>query len=230
MNSTVWYNDPRILLRNDKIKEVWPTKNMTPEEKLNAITRLVLFMVILGFILTFRFNILIIGLVTLGLVHILYFMQVKSKKEKFSNKLPGVYPILSNPEVYKANKDSFVEPTENNPLMNVNLPEIRYDTHRKPAAPSFIPEVEEKINDCVKEFVEKPFEDKNIKDKLFANLGDDLIFNRSMLQYNSMPNTQIPNDRKSFENYLYGNMLSAKEGDPLALERNHAGAYNYTNP
>ena len=48
MNSTVWYNDPRILLRNDKIKEVWPTKNMSPEEKLNAITRLVIFLVILS--------------------------------------------------------------------------------------------------------------------------------------------------------------------------------------
>ena len=63
-----------------------------------------------------------------------------------------------------------------------------------------------------------------------ANLGDDLLFNRSMLQYNSMPNTQIPNDRKSFENYLYGNMLSGKEGNPLALERKYGGAYNYTNP
>tara|TARA_B000000557_G_scaffold261945_1_gene261838 strand:+ start:119 stop:811 length:693 start_codon:yes stop_codon:yes gene_type:complete len=230
MNSTVWYNDPRILLRNDKIKEVWPTKNMSPEEKLNAITRLVIFLVILGFILTFKFTILLIGLVTLALVHVLYFMQFKGNKEKFSNKLPGVYPILSNPEIYEATKDNFVQPTESNPLMNVNLPQILYDKHRKPAAPSFIPEVEEKINESVKEFVVKPFDDKNIEKKLFANLGDDLLFNRSMLQYNSMPNTQIPNDRKSYENYLYGNMLSGKEGNPLALERKYGGAYNYTNP
>ena len=37
-----------------------------------------------------------------------------------------------------------------------------------------------------------------------------------------MPNTQVPNDQKAFQEYLYGNMISAKEGNPLALERNHA--------
>ena len=230
MSSPVWFKDPTILLRNDKIKDVWPNKNMTPEEKLNAITRLVIFMVLIGFIITFRFNVLIIGLVTLGLVNLLYFLQKSKNKENFSNNLPGVYPILSSPEVYNMNKDNYVKPSSQNPLMNVTLPEIVYEPERKQAAPSFIPEVEKEINDSVKEFVEDTFKDKDIKKKLFTDLGDEFEFNRSMLQYNSMPNTQVPNDRKSYQEYLYGNMISAKEGNPLALERNHAGAYNYTNP
>ena len=47
-----------------------------------------------------------------------------------------------------------------------------------------------------------------IKNKLFANLGMNLILNRSMLQYNSIPNT-IPSDFKKYKEYLW-NMISAK--------------------
>ena len=92
MSSPVWFKDPTILLRNDKIKDVWPNKNMTPEEKLNAITRLVIFMVVIGFIITFRFNILIIGLVTLGLVNLLYILHIILTSFIFSISKPE--PIL----------------------------------------------------------------------------------------------------------------------------------------
>ena len=52
--------------------------------------------------------------------------------------------------------------------MNVLLPEIYYDPTRKPAAPTFNPQVEKEINNSVQEFVAKPFNDKNIDKKLFA--------------------------------------------------------------
>ena len=53
------------------------------------------------------------------------------------------------------------------------------------------------------------------------------MFNRSMLPWTATANTQIPNDRKAFQEYLYGDMISGKEGNPLALERQSSGAYNY---
>lgn len=233
MTTPIWLNDPRILLKNDKIKEIWPTQEMSASEKVNAITRLVIILMIVGFLLTLKLNILWIGIATLGIVLMLYYIQNRDfvkKREKFSNRLPGVYPILTDPMMYEMNKCNFQAPKYHNPLMNVTLPQIHYEPNRKPAAPAFLPEVEEKINDSVKEFVAKPFDDPEIKDKLFADLGDELEFNRSMVQYNAMPNTQVPNDQKAFQEYLYGNMISAKEGNPLALERNHAGAYNFRNP
>ena len=49
-----------------------------------------------------------------------------------------------------------------------------------------------------------------------------------MIQWTGTANTQVPNDQKSFQEYLYGSMISGKEGNPLALERMHSGAYNYT--
>jgi len=233
MTTPVWLNDPRILLQKDKIMEIWPSQDMTAEEKVNAVSRLVIILSIIGFLLTLKVNIFLLGAGTLAIVYLLYYFQnrsVNKYKEKFSNKLPGVYPLLTDPNMYNMNKNLFHKPCQANPLMNVTLPEIYYDPKRKPAAPSFMPEVESQINDSVKEFVTEPFDDPKIKDKLFADLGDELIFNRSMLQYNAMPNTQVPNDQAAFKEYLYGNMISGKEGNPLALERNHAGAYNFTNP
>ena len=233
MTTPVWLNDPRILLRKDKIMEIWPSQDMTAEEKVNAVSRLVIILVIIGFLLTLKVNIFILGAATLGIVYLLYYFQnrsVNKYKEKFSNKMSGVYPLLTDPLMYNMNKNLFQKPKQSNPLMNVTLPEIYYDPKRKPAAPAFMPEVEKEINKSVKEFVTEPFDDPKIKDKLFADLGDELTFNRSMLQYNAMPNTQVPNDQGAFQEYLYGNMISAKEGNPLALERNHAGAYNFTNP
>ena len=233
MTTQVWFNDPRILLRKDKIMEIWPTQDMSSDEKVNAISRLVIILVIIGYLLTYNLKIFVLGTITLGLVYLLYYFQNKNMnkyKESFSNKMPGVYPLLTDPAMYQNNKNLFEKPTQSNPLMNINLPEIYYNPERKPAAPTFLPEVETEINKSVKEFITKPFHDPTIKDKLFADLGDELTFNRSMLQYNAMPNTQVPADQKAFQDYLYGNMISAKEGNPLALERNHAGAYNFTNP
>lgn len=233
MTTPVWLNNPRILLRKDKIMEIWPSQDMTAEEKVNAVSRLVIILVIIGFLLTLKVNIFLLGAATLGIVYLLYYFQnrsVNKYREKFSNKLPGVYPLLTDPKMYNMNKNLFHKPIQSNPLMNVTLPEIYYDPKRKPAAPAFMPEVESQINKSVKEFVTEPFDDKKIKDKLFADLGDELTFNRSMLQYNAMPNTQVPNDQGAFQEYLYGNMISGKEGNPLALERNYAGAYDFTNP
>ena len=233
MTTSIWLNDPTILLRNDKISELWPGPEMSAEDKVNAISRLVIILVIIGFLLTLNIRIVWIGVATLGIVFLLYYVQnhvINRKREKFTNRLSGVYPLLTDPAMYEMNKNSFQKPTKENPLMNVTLPEIYYEPERKPAAPSFLPQVEDQVNSAVKDFVTKPFDDPKIKDKLFTDLGDALLFNRSMLQYNSMPNTQVPNDQQAFQEYLYGNMISAKEGNPLALERNHAGSYDFTNP
>lgn len=232
MTTSIWLSDPTILLRNDKITELWPKPIMSSEEKVNAITRLVILLVIIGFLITLNVKIICVGIVTLGIVFLLYYIQnpATKKDENFTNRLPGVYPLLTDPCTYEMHKNLYTKPSGENPLMNLSLPQIYYEPKRKPAAPAFMPQVEEEINNNVKDFVAKPFKDETIKDKLFADLGDEIVFNRSMLQYNTTANTQVPNDQKAFQEYLYGNMISGKEGNPIALERSYAGAYNFTNP
>lgn len=231
MSTSIWLNDPTILLKHDNLKDIWPLEKMSTEEKVNAVTRLVILLTILGFLLTLSKKIFYLGLVTLGIILVLYFSQKGSiKKEKFSNRLSGVYPALTNPKNYEIHKDQYSKPKSSNPLMNVLIPEIYYDPERKPAAPAFNPTVEKEINSSVKEFVtsETFGGDKELGRKLFADLGDEIQFDRSMIQFNATAGTTVPNDRAAFQEYLYGDMISAKEGNPFALVRHSAGAYNYT--
>lgn len=223
MSKQIWLNDPTILFKQDKLGELWPMKNMTVEEKVNAVTRLIIIMSLVCYLLTFKVQVFFIGIIGVLSTLTLYFVQLKKEKsevEQFSN----VGELLTNPLVYQMNRDNFQEPTESNPLMNVLIPEVHYNPKRKPAAPAFNPVVENKINKSVRSFIEKPFSD----DKLFRNLGDEIEFDRSMLQFTATANTQVPNDQKSFQEFLYGDMISGKEGHPLALERTQSGSHNYT--
>ena len=47
MQSPFWLNDPTILFNRNKIGELWPTPNMSSNDKLNAVSRLVIILSIL---------------------------------------------------------------------------------------------------------------------------------------------------------------------------------------
>ena len=47
MTIQFWSNDPTVLFNKEYIFELWPTKDMCYEQKLNAITRLVILITIL---------------------------------------------------------------------------------------------------------------------------------------------------------------------------------------
>ena len=226
MSTRIWLNDPTILLRQNKLNELWPTSTMTTEEKINAITRLVILLTFLGYLLTLTFKIVYIGLITLASIIILYLVQNNATKmpnkitEAFSNNLS---------KQYEENSSNFVNPNQKNPLMNVLVPEILYNPKRNSAAPAYNPEVENEINDSVKEIIKKPF-DAAAQNKLFGDVGDEIMFNRSMIPWNSTANTQIPSDFNAYKNFVYKGMISGKEGNMQALSRHNSGAYNYINP
>ena len=82
-------------------------------------------------------------------------------------------------------------------------------------------ENQKEINDNTKEMVKILNPDqKNIDERLFKDLGDNFQFDQSMRIFNSNPNTLIPNDQTAFAEYCYGDMVSCKDGDALACERN----------
>ena len=208
MTSPFWTNNPNILLNKDKITEIWPITQMTFNEKLNAVTRLVILFTLLGLCFDNRLQICITGGVTILCICLLYHFK-KNKKEGFKSKTSvSIVPQNVTP------------PTESNPLMNVLLPERKDNPNREPAAPSYDKKVEKKINKDTQDFIAKNFDDPTIKDKLFQDLGDKFTFDRSMRQWYSTPNTQIPNDQGSFADWCYGDMISCKEGHELACTRN----------
>lgn len=228
MSNEIWLYNPTILFNQNKIRELWPTNDMSLEEKINTITRLIILLTIIGYLITLRLNIFVIGIVTIISILFIYILQ-KKKKESFVNNLTNSGNVLNNPLFYEMNRNNYESPTKENPLMNVLIPEVYYNPQRKPAAPTFNPVVENEINESVKQIVSDKFGDDDIKEKLFGGLGDKLSFNRSMIPFSATANTTIPNNRKEFQDFLYSDMISGKEGHALALERNQSGAYNYTN-
>lgn len=209
MAAPFWITDPNVLFKKEYIAEVWPSINMRFSEKLNAITRLVLFLTLTGLFIGNKMQILITGAVTILCIVMLYLFKKKNSKEGFAGSQPA--PVIDS--------SVYTMPSKKNPLMNVLPAEIIDDPTRKEAAPSFNKDVVSTIDNDVKDFVAGNFEDPSIKDKLFHDLGDNFTFDRSMRQWYSTANTQIPNDQKSFAEWCYGDMVSCKEGHELACTR-----------
>ena len=205
-----WLENPNILLNKNYLTEIWPNNDFDLARKLNAITRIIIIMAILGYFLTKSIYIPVSAVVSLLVLVIIY----KSKGVTKSQTKEG---FLSNPNQQTNNlknvlEKEFTMPTKKNPVMNVLMNEYKENPQRKPAAPAYNQEVEEEIKDKAKS------RDK----RLFKNLGDNLSFENSMRNFYAMPNTQIPNNQKEFAEFCYGNMPSCKEGSALQCSKNNA--------
>lgn len=219
----IWINNPYILFDKNKLFELWPKDIMGHEEKINAISRLVIYMTFFGMLIFNNIKLLITGIITLGILVVVYFVLNKKEKD-FLNK--SLKETFSNEALYEKYKHNFTNPVTKNPLMNVSLPEINDNPHRLAAAPSYNKTVEEKINNSVKNIVKNNFNDNSIEDKLFKDTGDKFEFEQSMRQFYTTANTLVPNNQKDFAQFCYGNMASCKDGD---VEMCLKSAYRHTN-
>ena len=83
-NDKFWVDDPFVLFNKEKIMNLWPNDKMSKQDKWNSITRIVIIMSILGFILRGSVNFVIIGIITLALIILMYKMNKKNEiKEGF---------------------------------------------------------------------------------------------------------------------------------------------------
>jgi hypothetical protein len=246
-----WLNEPTILFNKKYIGSVWPGENMSSVEKLNAISRFVIVASLLGYLITLNLKIILVAIVTLAVIAILYNVQRNQlSKNSSTNASDGsngngngngknkqkVTEGFSNSMLYNELKSDYTNPKENNPMMNVLLPEISYDPKRREAAPSYNVEVEKDLNNKTKDYiVDTTFGDgtkkqqEYIRRKLFSDIGDNYGFDNSMRNFYTNPNTTIPNDQGGFANFCFGDMISAKEGNDQALGRwfpRIGGVYN----
>tara|TARA_Y100000588_G_C14179846_1_gene893115 strand:- start:298 stop:933 length:636 start_codon:yes stop_codon:yes gene_type:complete len=206
MKNIFWLDDPLILFQSNQIMQLWPFSNLSMEEKLNALTRLVILLTILGYIITRRLSIFVIGILTIiGIVFLYNKRQIKSKREGFGGNTTKIDSNFFNLE-----KNRFTQPTKKNPLMNVLLPEIIDNPQRPPAAPAYEEPVEKVINNSI------------MDPRLFLDLGDNLAFDRSMRNFYAMPNTTVPNDQKGFGEFCYGDMPSCKEQNEFQCAKNNS--------
>jgi hypothetical protein len=213
-----WFDNPNILLNPNYVYEFFPNDTMTYEQKLNAITRVVIVLSILGFLLTQKIRILIIGAITIFAIFVLYHSQQKKKGTTEGYENP-VTEVLNEKQI-KVPADVFDEPDAGNPFSNVLIPDYEYRVNKKPAPPSFNENINAKILKEAKQMViNQNSTQPDIADKLFKNLGDEFEFEQSMRQFVSQPGTTIPNDQDGFSQFCYGSMISGKEGNLFSLAR-----------
>ena len=118
MTNQFWLSDPTILLNKQHILELWPNRNMDKNDKLNAISRLIILLTIVGFLYTREFKMLITGLITLVVIVLVNKIQAKPIKKVVTTE------AFTDGNLYELVKDNFSEPVKNNPLMNVMLTDI----------------------------------------------------------------------------------------------------------
>ena len=240
MTTPLLINDPTILLNKNNIFDLWPTATMTYDEKVNAITRFIILISILGFIFTMKINILFIGITTLAVI----FIVLKMKKPKITknnleegfevegNKVKNLYDkktIIDPVTLESVLRENYKEGTKKNPFSNVLLTDIGDDPKRKSAPPSFNVDVDEEITKNVKKSVQFMNPDiKNTNKQLFSSLTDNFYLDQSNRAFFSTANTKIPNDQKAYGEFLYGNMPSAKESNVEGNLQRVADNYRYT--
>ncbi len=210
MTVKFWTEDPHVLIDKENITELWPIESMTYSQKMNSISRLIIVLSILGFITLQSFPILITGIITLGIIFYMYNNSTKNEDNVKSIAKEG----FTNNKNFEIMKHNFEKPQLSNPLKNVLLPEIQDNPTRKSAPPAFNPKVEQDINNNTKEMITQlNSSNEDIDKRLFKDLGDNFGFEQSMRNFHSMPNSRVPNDQKAFAEYLYGDMVSCKDGD-----------------
>jgi hypothetical protein len=238
-----WINDPTVLFKRDEMMDIWPAPLMSVEQKMNAISRIVILLSILGFLITKNVNIILTGAITLAVFVMMYKLQHQEeydakngvnkdsgsnkgndKKEGFVNSGLSDKPI-NKKKNSNSRGQNMTTPTVTNPMMNVLLPEIAYDPERNQAAMAYDPKIEKEINHTTEVATVLDFEPRNITEaeklrkKLFADLGDKYEFDDSMRSFYTNPSTTIPNDQKAFAEFCYGSMISCKEGNEFACQR-----------
>ena len=218
MSDTFWLNNPLILVDKNHITEIFPIGKLSYVDKLNALTRIIIILSILGYFMTKSSKILISAAVTIVVIAIIYKIQKHKNAKHHVNKkdLKEGFASCAN---YEKHKTRFTKPTKNNPLMNVLLPEIKYNPNRKAGAPSFNPSVEEKINESAGNVGPDP--------RLFLDLGDSINFEQSMQRFYTTANSRVANDQTAFAKFCYGDMPSCKEGDGLQCVKDNHRWINY---
>ena len=186
-----WTNDANILLQPVLI----PMDHMSVEEKLNTLTRLVIFVCLVVSLLLqdSRFILLMIILIIAIAVVYQYYSQYNVQSDTF----------LNSKNLNVVENKLCTKPTSNNPFMNPILTDITDDEYNS-ASVGACPIYNDKIDDSI---------DKIYDESIYKNADD--IYDRSTgkRQFYTVPANKVPNDQEVFANWLYNRGKSCKENN-----------------
>ena len=212
---------------------------MCYEQKLNAITRLVILITLLGYFMTMSPRVLVIGVLTMAIIFVLFKLRKqKMTKEILHEGFSSAPLVIDNADSSYLNpvtldaalKSEFKAGTKKNPFSNVLLTQINDDPERKSAPPSFNVDVDEDIITNVKRSVQMMNPGiKNTNKQLFGDLYQEFELDQFSRQLYSTPNSRVENDQSAYAQFLYNDLkYSGKESTPEGALTRIKDNYRYT--
>tara|TARA_B100000941_G_scaffold162686_2_gene115817 strand:+ start:7542 stop:8153 length:612 start_codon:yes stop_codon:yes gene_type:complete len=198
MGDLFWFQNPSILFRKDRLTQLWPYESMSYNEKMNATTRFILVISILGFMTLNNYLILLFGIVLVLLLLFIYrYNQSKTVQEAMQDR----EEVMMKQET---------KHTSQNPLYNVLLTDYETNPKKEAGSKNYDTNTETLINDKVKGFILENNKDNKDIGKIFKNVVNNIEFEKSMRQFHMNPSTTIPNDQDDFLKYCYKDLYSEK--------------------
>lgn len=181
MSDPIWTKNIKILLQYPK--EFWPSKYMSYNEKMNSITRFIIYFCLILTLLKNNPSYLI-------LLFVLLFVLTKIIKSPLTKQTQALTAKHTQPDKYNGVEQNCTLSTKENPFSNVLVSDYTQNPSRSSACDSS--SVSDDINkNFFSDFQQDPYDIYNKK--------------HSQRQFYSTPNSRIPNDQSSFAHWLYGN-------------------------
>ncbi len=183
-----WGEDAGILLNANRLREFFPTRDQSVAERMNALTRLTIYISVAVALYQNKTNALQIGGILIGLIFFMWNTQTVTRTENFTTVRP-VPPRLLNDESASGIGGGMLErdcvrPTKENPYMN----RLLYDSADRPPACRG-PGMQEMAS--------------NLLDQQLFNDVDDLYSrNANQRLFRTMPSTTRVPEREAFASWL----------------------------
>jgi hypothetical protein len=97
-----WFDDPQQLTRADQINQFWPTSEQTPEDRVNAASRFIIYVSCILYLIRRDPRVFVLGATVIAVIYVLY--KSKLVKETYGSSVKSA---------------SCQKPTEDNPMGNV---------------------------------------------------------------------------------------------------------------
>ena len=192
----VWFEDIKQIIDTKKVTQFWPNNSQTPEERVNAASRFIIYATCILYLIRRDVRIFVLGSMVLGVLYIMY-------KSDMIKDTTGMAPFSS---------DSYSDcqrPTNDNPMGNVLISDHMENPNRDPAC--FYPSVRNGV---------KKFLDGTIRYDSGRSRSPLPQYQRNSMarQFVTAPVSSIPGDQTGFAEACYGSKLG-----PMC--KSHGGVY-----
>lgn len=174
-----WFDDPRQIIRKDQVLEFWPSSDQSPEDRLNAASRFIIYATCIVYLTKRDIRVFIFGATMLSVLYVMH--KANMVKEKYGGSGTG--------------GGSCQLPTPENPMGNVLITDYTDAPNRLEACyyKSVKPLVKDYLDDRVS-YDSGRSRTPHPREQQYA----------AARQFISTPVTSIPGDQTSFAEWCYG--------------------------